>query len=136
MAWQSFFFNDIEYVIHIYNLRNGKFIITFTTFEALKYLLEAVYNCRVWSDISLTFFSYTYVLISLIILKIGYLFITVYYQNLEFSDTDSDTVVKFALLNLNVSTYNIMYLSFRKTTLRYVSPSRDLQISLVINVST
>ena len=30
--------------------------------------------------------------------------------------------------------FNRVYFSFRKTTLRYVSPSRDLQISLVINV--
>ena len=44
LAWQSFFFNDIECVINLYNLRNGKFIIKITTFEALKYLLEAGYN--------------------------------------------------------------------------------------------
>ena len=38
------------------------------------------------------------------------------------------------LKNLNSSFLILLYFSFRKTTLCYVSPSQDLQISLVINV--
>ena len=38
------------------------------------------------------------------------------------------------LKNLNSSALILLYFSFRKTTLCYVSPSLDLQISLVINV--
>ena len=38
------------------------------------------------------------------------------------------------ILIFNFAYYDILYFSFRKTTLCYVSPCRDFQISLVINV--
>ena len=95
--------------INLYNLRIGKFIITITTFEALKYLLEDGYNWRVWSDISFTFFPYIFT-------YLPYTFenwIPFYYSllsELEFRYrlwySGQICTLKFALLNLNVSTWN------------------------------